>query len=129
MLALIDADDQHHDALLAIYESAPDEWILPWAILPEIDYMLQKHVGVAAQRAFLQDIASGSFSVEWGSDDDLQRAQEICQRYRDLKIGLVDATVAAIAERMRALGIATLDLRHFGAMKLAGFPALLPRDS
>ena len=44
IVALIDADDRHHDALLAIYEADPSEWILPWAVLPEIDYLLGAHV-------------------------------------------------------------------------------------
>ncbi len=129
MLALIDADDQHHRAMVEIYESAPDQWVLPWAILPEIDYMLLQHVGIAAERAFLNDLAEGSLAVEWGHDGDMQRANEICRKYRDLKLGLVDATVAAMAERLRAVAIATLDVRHFGALKLDGAPVLLPRDA
>jgi hypothetical protein len=34
VLALINADDQHHAALLAAFEVRPDESVLPWAILP-----------------------------------------------------------------------------------------------
>jgi len=34
----------------------------------------------------------------------------------------------AVAERLRA-DIATLDLRHFGAVTLAHAPRLLPRDA
>jgi hypothetical protein len=48
---------------------------------------------------------------------------------RPLGLGLVDAVVIAIAERVRAEAIATLDLRHFGAVKIAGSPRLFPRDA
>jgi hypothetical protein len=34
----------------------------------------------------------------------------------------------ATAERLRARAIATLDLRHFASVKLAGSPLLIPRD-
>jgi hypothetical protein len=34
----------------------------------------------------------------------------------------------AVAERRRADAIATLDLRHFGAVTLRGRPRLVPRD-
>jgi len=34
----------------------------------------------------------------------------------------------AVAERRRAVAIATLDVRHFGAVRLEGNPRLLPRD-
>jgi predicted nucleic acid-binding protein len=129
ILALIDADDAHHRRVLAVYEQAPERWVLPWAILPEVDYMLLTHVGAPAQRKFLADLAAGSFAVEWGDDADLSRANDLCQRHKGLRLGLVDATVAAVAERLGAAAIATLDLRHFGALKLDGAPVLLPRDA
>ncbi len=128
MLALIDADDRHHGAVLLLYEQAPQDWILPWAILPEVDYMLATHVSVAAQRDFLRDLAAASFAVEWGDETDLLRANGLCTQYRDFRLGLVDACVAAVAERLGA-DVATLDLRHFGALALDGSPAILPRDA
>ncbi len=127
VLALIDADDKHHKSVLALYESAPNEWVLPWSILPEVDYMLGTHVSVPSQRAFLEDLAMATFAVAWGDEEDLIRAHALCAQYRDLRLGLVDATVAATAERMGA-DIATLDMRHFGALVLQGAPRLLPRD-
>jgi hypothetical protein len=33
-----------------------------------------------------------------------------------------------VAERLRADAIATLDLRHFGAVPIKGSPKLYPRD-
>jgi len=35
----------------------------------------------------------------------------------------------AIAERTRAEAIATLDLRHFSAVRIIGSPRLFPRDA
>jgi hypothetical protein len=40
----------------------------------------------------------------------------------------VDAVVIATATRLEARAIATLDLRHFGAITIPGNPRLLPRD-
>jgi predicted nucleic acid-binding protein len=128
MLALIDADDHHHPTIRALYESDPESWILPWAILPEVDYLLMAHVGARAEAAFLADLASGLFGVEWGGEGDLGRARELCTKYRALRLGLVDGVVVAIAERLGAEAIATLDLRHFGALAIKGRPRLLPRD-
>ncbi|MGH7555488.1 MAG: hypothetical protein ACREMQ_21015 [Longimicrobiales bacterium] len=61
-------------------------------------------------------------------EKDLARAREILERYRRLGMGLVDGVVMAVAERLRASAIATLDIRHFGAVRIAGSPKLLPRD-
>lgn len=128
IIALVDADDRHHETLRDLFNRDPDAWILPWAVLPEVDYLLATHVGAAAQEAFLTDLAAGAFSVEWGDVPDLIRARDLRVRYRDLGVGLVDAVVLATAERLRAQAIATLDLRHLGAVRLDPLPSLLPRD-
>lgn len=128
ILALIDADDMHHSSMTALFEEDPGAWVLPWAILPEVDYLLATHVGERAAAAFRGDLAAGAFVVEWGTDDDLARAHELCERYPSLRLGLVDAVVAATAERLRADAIATVDLRDFGPLRLAGAPKLFPRD-
>jgi predicted nucleic acid-binding protein len=128
IVALVDADDRHHRPLLGLFERQPDSWLLPWAILPEVDYLLGQHVGPRAQERFVADLASGAWAIEWGDPSDLVRAEEIARRHRALRLGLVDTVVMAIAERRKATAIATLDLRHFGAVTLRGRPGLLPRD-
>lgn len=128
VIALIDADDRHHDTVRQLFEQDPDEWVLPWAILPEVDYLLATRVGARAQSAFLDDLAVGAFAVEWGDQVDVQRANALCDKYADLKIGLVDGVVIGVAERLAATAIATFDLRHFGAVVIEGRPRLFPRD-
>jgi predicted nucleic acid-binding protein len=126
VLALLDRSDRHHAEIRALYAEDPDAWLLPWAILPEVDYLISTHVSARAQRLWLEDIASGAFSVDWNARD-LAAAHAIADRYADLEMGLVDAVVMATAERLRA-DIVTVDLRHFGAVRLAHGPRLLPRD-
>jgi uncharacterized protein len=129
ILALVDADDRHHAAMRPLYLADPDAWVLPWAILPEVDYLLATHIGPRAQAAWLADLADGAFAIEWGRQADLEAAEAIHKRYASLRLGLVDATVIAVAERLRAEAIATLDLKHFGAARIKGSPRLLPRDA
>jgi uncharacterized protein len=129
LIALFDRSDRHHDDVRLLYEADPDAWVLPWAILPEVDYLTATHLGQRAQDLWLADLASGAFSVEWGRPDDLSAADRICRRYKALRLGLVDAVVIAVAERLRAPAIATLDLKHFGAVAIKGRPRLLPRDA
>lgn len=128
VLALIDADDGHHEKLVAVFRQDPSSWILPWAVLPEVDYLLGAHLGARAQDTFLSDLGRGEWVVDWGGEADLRRANEIATRYKALRLGLVDAAVIAAAERLRATAIATLDLRHFGAVTIRGRPRLIPRD-
>jgi uncharacterized protein len=129
ILALVNASDRHHRAVLEIYEDDPDEWLLPWAILPEVDYLVGRELGARARQTFLADLADAAFNVEYGTARDLVRANQIDRKHRALHLGLVDGIVMAMAERLGARAIATLDVRHFGAVDLAGSPRLIPRDS
>jgi len=128
VVALIDADDRHHHALRSLYEADPDAWVLPWAILPEVDYLLASQLGSRVEEAFIADLAAEVYRVEWGEEADLERVRDLSVKYRSLKLGLVDGAVIAVAERLRAPAVATLDLRHFGAVAIRGRPRLLPRD-
>ena len=128
VIALVDADDRHHESVRQLFEQNPDEWVLPWAILPEVDYILATRVGTRARSAFLDDLAAGAFAVEWGDQADVQRANSLCDQYADLKMGLVDGVVIGVAERLEATAIATFDLRHFGVVVIEGRPLLFPRD-
>jgi predicted nucleic acid-binding protein len=129
ILALLDKGDRHHAVLRELFEDRPDDWLLPWAILPEVDYLAASELGARARETFLTDLAEGSFAIEYGRQEDLARADAIARKYGALKLGLVDAVVIAIAERVKAEAVATLDLRHFGAVKIAGSPRLWPRDA
>jgi predicted nucleic acid-binding protein len=128
VLALVDADDRHHPTLREAFEARPEAWVFPWAILPEVDYLLITRLGIEVAQAFREDVAEGRLFVEGLHPSDLLRALELERAHRALKLGLVDTVVMATAERLRAEAIATLDLRHFGVVSLDGAPALWPRD-
>ena len=128
VVGLIDRSDHHHRTLRELFNEADHGWILPWAILPEVDYLVGTHVGVRAQEAFLADLADGSFQVSWGDEADLTAAEQLVKKYRALRLGLVDAIVMTTAGRLRAAAIVTLDIRDFSAVKIPGSPKLWPRD-
>lgn len=129
VFALIDRTDRYHGVIGELYDDGGADWILPWAILPEVDYLVGRFLGRTPRAHWMQDLADGLFTVEWGTPEDLRRGQELCTRYADLDIGLVDGVVAAVAERLGARAIVTLDERDFGAMELTGTPMLLPRGA
>ena len=128
LLGLLDRGSRSHGALAEAFRACRDQWVLPWAILPELDYMIPRTVGPAVHRAFHADLEEGCFAVEWGGWADVRRALELDRAHRGLSFGLVDGVVMAVAERLEAQAIATLDLRDFGAVKLKGQPAIWPRD-
>jgi uncharacterized protein len=128
MYALLDADETAHSSMVRVFEKHRAGWIVPSATLPELDYLTATRLGAAAQDALLASLAAGTFNIAWHGDEDVASANRIHRRYLSLRLGLVDALIMATAERLNAGAIATLDLRHFGSVSLAGSPRLLPRD-
>jgi predicted nucleic acid-binding protein len=61
----------------------------------------------------LEDIGRRALKVEDLVSDDYRRIGDLCERYSDARLGFVDASVVAVAERLSERKIATLDHRHF----------------
>ena len=88
----------------------------PGLVLAEADPFLRNER--AAMRTFMDDLAQGAFTYAPPTSDQLHRAMKIDERYADLSLGLVDASVVALAERVDVRRIATRDIRHFAAVRL-----------
>jgi predicted nucleic acid-binding protein len=111
-----------------LVESAPDHWLfrktinqararyVPALVLAELDYFLREKRD--AMQLFMRDLAQGAFTYAPPDLHDLARAMEIDERFSDLGLGLTDASVVALAERVGVLRIATRDVRHFAAVRL-----------
>jgi hypothetical protein len=50
-------------------------------------------------------------------NDDIPRLTELVETYVDLPLGIVDAPVITIAERLGLTEIATIDRRHFTVVR------------
>ena len=66
---------------------------------------------------FLTELMLGNLIVEQVHASDWSRIAELVERYADLPLGTVDASVVAAAERLGATSIATLDRRHFSVVR------------
>lgn len=130
LYALFDADDAHHQAVRRVVERERGTILLPVPILGELDYLLREFLGVDAELDFLDSVIGGAFTLEPLTPPDLSRCREIIAAYRDLDLGLVDAAVMAVAERLRIRRILTVDERDFRAVKPRhGHFILLPADA
>ncbi len=92
------------------------ELAVPDLVLVEVDQLLRARVSEAAGRAFLAAMGLGEHTVAFGSPRRLRRAVEIDAGFADLGLGLVDATVLALAEE-HELPILTFDFEHFRATR------------
>ena len=89
---------------------------MPGLVLAEVDYFLRDEC--RAMQVFMQDLARGAFTYAPPTMGQLSHAMEVDRRFADLHLGLVDASVVALAESLGIRRLATRDVRHFAAVRL-----------
>jgi predicted nucleic acid-binding protein len=99
------------------WQASGDDIVLPVTILPEVAYLLQTRIGLAAEEAFARSLADGELVVELLDDADLPRIAALVRTYRDLPLGFVDASIVATAERLETRDVLTTDRRHFSVVR------------
>jgi predicted nucleic acid-binding protein len=115
LYALADEDDAWHARAREWVDDVEELLIVPVTVLPEVAYLLHSRLGAPAELAFVQSAATGELEIEPLRQQDLARATDVMRRYPD--IGFVDATIVAMAERLKIETIATTDRRHFAMVK------------
>ena len=92
--------------------------IVPALVLAEVDYFLREQR--AAMRKLIAEIFDPGtrYEYEFPLPSDLVRALELDARFKELNLGLVDGTVAALAERRGVYRVLTTDRRDFGAIRI-----------
>jgi predicted nucleic acid-binding protein len=117
LLAALFADQRHHRACAAALLDSEPPLILSPFVLAEADYLIQKFGGIDAELLFLDEIARGVYELPPFDKSDVTQARDIIARYRDLNIGLADASLVVLSGRYDCRDILTLDHRHFRALR------------
>ena len=89
---------------------------VPGLVLAEVDYFLRDER--RAMHVFMQDLSRGAFTYAPPTIGQLARAMEVDSQFADLRLGLVDGSVVALAESLGIRRLATRDMRHFAAVRL-----------
>ncbi len=128
--ALLDQADRWHERVVAWYRAERPTLVTTPLVLAEVDHLSGARAGTAARAAWRRDVAAGAYAIEWWSSAP-REIVNVAQRYEDLGIDLTDVSLMVLASRLRTADIATLDERHFRAVRpLTSHPAyrLLPID-
>jgi predicted nucleic acid-binding protein len=115
-LAVVNHADADHAACREAYETDSGPYVVPAAILAEIDWAIRTRVVEARSRlrirdAFLGALRLGGLVLDCG-DQDFPRIHDLLRRYDDLGLGIADSAVIACAER-RGGRVLTTDRRQF----------------
>jgi uncharacterized protein len=116
LLAILDGSSRDHPRVFPFYKGI----VIPSTVLTELDYLATKRLGPRPVREFYRGIERGQVTHMPLEEGDLKRAFELLDLYADARIGLVDASIVALAERLRLPRILTLDRRHFAMFRPVG---------
>ena len=119
LLAALDVADPDHARCAALLVEADEDLIVPVLVLAELDYWCHKRLEPGVWLAFLDDVLAGAYRVEQVMPGELVRCRSLQRDYADLGLGVVDASVLALVERLEEPRLATLDYRHFAVVRPA----------
>lgn len=117
LLALFNEREPAHEAVAAIVEGEPQPLIVSPYVVAELDYLVATRFGVDAELAVLAELAGGAYDLTAMSADDVDTCRSVIERYHDQEIGVVDASLVALADRYRTKTVLTLDHRHFDVVR------------
>jgi predicted nucleic acid-binding protein len=115
LYAAADSDDADHADCLKTLQRSDLRLVVAALAVAEATYFVGRRLGPAAERTFLEGL--GELDVEAPTAEDFARMAELVEQYRDFPLGGTDASIVALAERLGATTIVTLDRRHFSAVK------------
>lgn len=129
--ARMDRNDADHVDVSAWMDEQDDELVTTPLAVAEMGYLLTRIGGAKAAAALRRDLGAGTYQVEWWPTA-MAESVAVADGHESMGLGLVDASLVALAARLSTTRIATLDERHFRVLEpLTGEPAftLLPADA
>jgi predicted nucleic acid-binding protein len=117
LYAMADMDDAWHESVKEFLRTSTDILVVPVTVLPEICYLLNAHLGQESERKLIASIIQGELRIESLKDEDFRRSLQLLENYQDVNIGFVDASLVAMAERMKIRRLLTTDRKHFSIIR------------
>ncbi len=120
LVAAADRDDDHNRACTDLFTGlhlARRQVLVPAPVVAEVGYLLGRAGGARIEAAFLRSIVDHAISIVDLTDADYDRMADLVETYGDFPLGTTDSAVIAVAERLHITEVATLDHRHFRAVR------------
>lgn len=131
VLAALDTADPAHGTCRAAVESWVGPLVLSPLVLAELDFLVRARLGAEAARRLADDVAAGAYRLESLGADDVARCVAVDRAHSDVGVGLADASLVVLADRLMTTTLLTLDERHFRVLRptVGGSFRLLPADA
>ena len=118
LIALLDADDRHHQRCRSAIEKLPAEPMLTtWPCFTEAIYLLGSVGGYSYQKQLWNLYTAGRLCLHTSSASEVERMNKLMDTYQDTPMDLADASLVAAAESLSIQQIFSLD-SHFYIYRL-----------
>jgi predicted nucleic acid-binding protein len=116
VLAVAVETDKNHGRCLAVHRQEQIVY-LPQSTLAEFAYLLTRDFGNAVVARFLIQLPQTKYRLIALEPEDILHTANLLQQYADSRVDFVDASIAAVAERLKITRILTLDQRDFRILR------------
>lgn len=115
LIAAANRSDKYHASAVELLRSPELRLIVPALCIAEVCHLLGSIAGPKAEAAFLRGVAG--LDVRPPEAADWPRIAELVETYGDLPLGGTDASVVALAERLKTELVLTTDHRDFRVIR------------
>jgi uncharacterized protein len=131
VLAFMDRGDANHEVVREWMLAQEAELATTPLVVAELDHLVLRQGGREAVRALREDLGNGAYLLEWWPTA-IHETIALANPRETMSLTMTDASLLALATHLDTTWIATLDERHFRALKPpCGAEAftLLPADA
>jgi hypothetical protein len=120
LYATVDKSDANHKRVLELLPTLPRaDLILPTPVLVEVTYLLHDRLNHREMRQFVARLDGSPIKFEAITQADISRIHELLDKYSNVELDFVDASITALAERLNVRQILTVDERDFRIIRPA----------
>jgi uncharacterized protein len=113
LYATVDRSDKNHLQVVGLLANLSDDLFITTTVLEEVTYLIQARLGHFQVRYFVHQLHSSPVEIEVIRKADLTRIYELLDQYADMKLDFVDASMIAVAERLKIERLLTMNRREF----------------
>lgn len=115
LVAAADVSQAHHARCVETLRRRDLDLVVPALVVTEAAYLIERLLGPRHEAAFIRGLAG--LAIEAPTFEDWTTIAAVVERYADLALGTVDASIAVLADRLETDLVVTLDRRHFGVVR------------
>ncbi len=122
LLSLYNRREPTHASVSDVVAQEQGPFVVSPYVIAELDYLVSTRLGADAEQRVLAELASPAYVLASVDRDDLRACTELISRYGGL--GVTDASMLVLADRLGIDRVLTLDRRHFEAARTPSGRAL-----